>query len=68
MLEEFHQQTRLQLRVLHQQRSGPGRARNAGVALARFNWIGLLDADVQADQIGGISVGFDSQPTKRRSY
>ena len=49
MLEEFHQQTRLQLRVLHQQRSGPGRARNAGVALARFNWIGLLDADVQAD-------------------
>ncbi|MFZ9096305.1 MAG: glycosyltransferase family A protein, partial [bacterium] len=49
MLEEFHQQTHLQLRVLHQHRSGPGRARNAGVALARFNWIGLLDADVQAD-------------------
>ncbi len=49
MLEEFNQQTCLQLRVLHQQRSGPGRARNAGVALARFNWIGLLDADVQAD-------------------
>ncbi len=49
MLEEFNQHTCLQLRVMHQQRSGPGRARNAGVALAQFNWIGLLDADVQAD-------------------
>ena len=48
MLEEFHQQTRLQLRILHQRRSGPGRARNAGINLARSNWIGLLDADVQA--------------------
>ena len=48
MLEKFKQQTHLRLRILHQQRTGPGRARNAGVALAQSNWIGLLDADVQA--------------------
>jgi hypothetical protein len=48
MLEKFHQQTHLQLRILNQHRSGPGRARNAGAALAHSNWIGLLDADVQA--------------------
>ncbi len=48
MLKKFKQQTHLRLRILHQQRTGPGRARNAGVALAQSNWIGLLDADVQA--------------------
>ena len=47
-LEEFNQQTHLRLRILHQQRTGPGQARNAGINLARSNWIGLLDADVQA--------------------
>ena len=48
MLEKFKQQTHLQLRILHQRRTGPGQARNAGINLARSNWIGLLDADVQA--------------------
>ena len=48
MLEKFKQQTHLQLRILHQRRTGPGQARNAGINLVRSNWIGLLDADVQA--------------------
>ena len=48
MLEKFKQQTHLQLRILYQRRTGPGQARNAGINLARSNWIGLLDADVQA--------------------
>ncbi|MEC8358652.1 MAG: glycosyltransferase family A protein, partial [SAR324 cluster bacterium] len=37
MLEKFKQQTHLQLRILHQRRTGPGQARNAGINLVRSN-------------------------------
>jgi len=50
MLSQFKAQTELNLQWTSIQNSGPGNARNAGVAKSAGSWIGFIDADVIPDQ------------------
>ena len=46
MLLQFQTRSELKLQWITIQNSGPGNARNAGVAISSGSWIGLIDADV----------------------
>ena len=46
MLRQFQARSELKLQWITIQNSGPGNARNAGVAISSGSWIGLIDADV----------------------
>jgi len=46
MLQQFKARSELQLQWTTIPNSGPGNARNAGVALSSGTWIGFMDADV----------------------
>ena len=49
MLSQFKAQTELNLQWTSIPNSGPGNARNAGVAKSAGSWIGFIDADVIPD-------------------
>jgi glycosyltransferase involved in cell wall biosynthesis len=49
MLSRFKAQTKLNLKWTSISNSGPGNARNAGVAKSAGSWIGFIDADVIPD-------------------
>jgi len=49
MLSQFKAQTELNLQWTSIPNSGPGNARNAGVAKSAGSWIGFIDADVLPD-------------------
>ena len=49
MLSRFNAQTELNLQWTSIPNSGPGNARNAGVAKSAGSWIGFIDADVIPD-------------------
>jgi len=46
MLLQFQDRSELKFQWITIQNSGPGNARNAGVAISSGSWIGLVDADV----------------------
>ena len=49
MLAQFKARTELNLQWISITNSGPGYARNAGVAMSSGSWIGFIDADVIPD-------------------